>query len=285
MNSLRAFGNQRQIGRILFGRNIERLHKAAVHQRPNSVILYSPKHLVSPYSQPIHPVDFRPVFDWLSCTKHFILTRGTDTADDFITREKFEQIVDVAFNTLFDPFYCQSGPETVLFYYTGHGLTVDGASMMKELSDCMASPDLRDVGISKEMLVRAAKYINPKRPLKGGEFFLHQFGFCDLAGLLELWTTALTKSSTKNNKHLIVIADNCNSGMLVKDLQKLARTPAPWNLNGCTVTVQSASRSYEASLQTCFSPCFVHFNKPENRDSLRDLKERWSGMREKDKNK
>ena len=38
---------------------------------------------------------------------------------------------------------------------------VDGASVMKEKSDCMAFPDLKSVGITKDMLKRAAKYVEP----------------------------------------------------------------------------------------------------------------------------
>ena len=73
--------------------------------------------------------------------------------------------------------------------------------------------------------------------------------------------------------------------MLLKDLEKLARTPAPWNKNGCTVTVQSASKSHKKSLKTLLSPSFAHFNKPKNCESIRNLKERWNGMRKEDKDK
>ena len=286
MNFLRAFGNQpRHIGRVLSNRNIKHLHKAWFHQRPVSVILYSPERLVLPVCQSLSPLDFEPIYDWLKHSKCFNLKKVIDSADERITPEKFETIVDIAFNTLFDPFRSQSDsdPETVLFYYTGHGLTVKEASVMREKSDCMASPDLNGVEITKEMLERATKYIKRERPLKGGEFCLHQFGFCDLAGLLEPWTTALTRSSTKKNKHLVVIADSCYSGMLVKDLQKLARASTPWNQNGCTVTVQSACSHDEPGKETSFSPCFAHFNKPENHKNLESLKEKWNELNEMEK--
>ena len=282
MNFLCVFGNQsRQIGRILSNRNTKHLHKAWLHQRPISVILYFPEKLVFPVCQSISPLDYEPVYNWLKHSKSFNFNQAIDSADERITPDKFETIVDVAFNTLLDPFHSQLDPETVLFYYTGHGL--EKACMTKQISDCLASPCLDSVGISKEMLDPAAKHIKPERPLKGGEFCLHQFGFCDLAGLLEPWTTALTRSSMKN-KHLVVIADSCYSGTLVKDLQKLARTPAPWNQNGCIVTVQSACSHDEPGKETSFSPCFAHFNKPENRKSLENLKKKWNEMNELEKN-
>ena len=248
-------------------------------------VLLASYYLIFPVCQSISPMDFEPIYDWLKHSKCFNLKKAIDSADKRITSEKFETIVDVAFNTLFDPFRSQSDsdPETVLFYYTGHGLTVDRAFVMREKSDCMASPDLNDVEISKETLQRATKYIKPKRPLKGGEFCLHQFSFCDLDGLLEPWTTALTRSFAKKSKHLIVIADSCYSGMFIKDLQQLARTPAPWNQNGCTVTVQSACSHDESGKETSFSPCFAHFNQQENRKSLEDLKQKWRKMSEKEK--
>ena len=292
MNFLRAFGNQRQIGRILSNRSIKRLHKASVHNELlASVILYSPRYLDTfnvSVSQRRSAFDFQQVYHWLSSTTYFNLKKAIDPADKMVTQEKFKKIVDVAFNTLLNPeFRSQSNPETVLFYYTGHGLEPPNVKkdVKKDEKPKYSSPKLDDVGITKEMLKPAAEYTKPERPLKGGEFHLHQYGCCDLEDLLGLWTKALTKSSTKKNKHLIIIADSCYSGMLVEDLKKLTGTPAPWNQNDCTVTVQSASRSHEPSSKASFSPCFAHFNKPENRESLRDLKEMWNGMRKEDKNK
>ena len=286
MNFLRTFGNQRQIGRILSNRNIKRLHKASMDHEPlASVILYSPKNLDSLVSSQNWVFDFQPVYNWLSSTTHFNLKKAIDSADEVVTEEKFEESVKVAFNTLLDPkFRSQSDPETVLFYYTGHGL--EPSSEEDEYSHSPNFPHLKldDVGITKEILERATKYIKPERPLKGGEFCLHKFGDWDLENLLGLWTTGLTKSSTKKNKHLIVIADSCYSGVLVEDLEKLKGTCAPWNENGCTVTVQSASGSDEKRQETYFSECFVHFNKPENRESLQNLKEKWNRMPEDEKN-
>ena len=111
-----------------------------------------------------------------------------------------------------------------------------------------------------------------------------RFGYCDLEGLLEPWITALTRSRPMKNKHLIVIADSCFSGMLVKDLQKLALEKSPWNQNGCSVTVQSACSSDEVNFVGYFASCFVHFNKPENRACLEKLKQKWNDESEIRKN-
>ena len=102
---------------------------------------------------------------------------------DLVPKKNFKTLVDVAFNTLLHPFRSQSEPETILLYYTGHGLLKEG----------------------------------------------------------------------------------------------------PWNQNGCTVTVQSACSQDEVNFYE-FTQCFVHFNKPENYDSFRELKEKWNGKSEKEKN-
>ncbi|XP_028391935.1 uncharacterized protein LOC114516607 [Dendronephthya gigantea] len=134
------------------------------------------------------------------------------------------------------------------------------------------------------MLEPAAMYIEPKRPLEGGELDLGEFGYCDLGGILEPWIAALTRSPTPKNKHLIVIVDSICSGRFVEDLQKLASKEGPWNQNGCGVTVQSACGSDEVNFARnfvgYFTPCFVHFNKPENRDTLQDLKREWNSKNE-----
>ena len=123
MNFLRRFGDQCQIGRILSNQNIKRLYKASVHRESfASVILYSPKDLPLSVSKPNWVFNFQQVCNWLSSTTHFNLKNAIDSADEVMTKEKFKNIVYVAFNTLLDPkFRSQSDPGTVLFYYTGHG--------------------------------------------------------------------------------------------------------------------------------------------------------------------
>ena len=195
----------------------------------------------------------------------------------------FQMLAYVAFNTLLDKFRSNTDPETVLLYYIGNAISSKQADRIRE-KPTFSSPNLVPIGISKKTLQPAARYITPERPVKGGEFDFGEFGYCDLGGLLEPWITALTRSTTIKNKHLIVIADSCYSGRLVEDFQQLALKEGPWNQFGCTVTVQSASSSVEGDFVGRFTPCFVYFNKPENRASLHILKQKWDRKSEEEKN-
>ena len=115
---------------------------------------------------------------------------------------------------------------------------------------------------------------------------MHDVGFCDLQGLLTPWVAAVTKEprnasgKVKKNKHLVVIADSCFSGILAQDLQRLMQRDGPWNKNGCSVTVQSACSNDEPTFGGYFTPCFVHFNKPENQPFLQMLKKQWNDKSE-----
>ena len=257
---------------------------AGKQKKPFCAILTSPKKPQSNTSPvELDEKEFRDVFQWLKTSDYFDLKIDTNAFKMSASSEKFKMLVHVAFRLLlYPPFSYKSHSETVLLYLTGHGLDSEKAKEIKEESNC-SSPSLDDVGISKKKLQPAAKYINPQRTLKGGEFDLGKFGYCDLKGLLEPWITALTRSPWTKNKHLIVIADSCYSGVLAEDLQQLALKEGPWNQNGCTVTVQSACCSDEVNFYE-FTECFVHFNKPENYDSFRELEEKWNGKSEKEKN-
>ena len=237
--------------------------------------------------------DFVKALQWLKTSQDFELRIDSNVLKMPSTAGKFETLVDAAFHLLLEPpFRSQSDTEMIVLYYTGHSAPLQLAEEKK-----FSSPDLKSVGISREILEPANEHIKPRRLLKGGEFFLGKFGYCDLRGLLELWIVALTKSPTtknkppvepaaspeKKNKHLIVIADSCLSGRFVKDLQQLALKVGPWNHNGCTVTVQSASGSDEVTYDHYFTPCFVHFNKPENRGRLEELKQKWNSKSEVEK--
>ena len=101
----------------------------------------------------------------------------------------FDSKVEIAFYPLFEI----SHP--TFLYYTGHGLDKKKASELHY----SASPRLdelmeRFVGYRErpdyDPLFHVLDTLKEKcdgRKVKGGELFLHQFGFCDLYGLLKFW--------------------------------------------------------------------------------------------------
>ena len=99
--------------------------------------------------------------------------------------------------TVFEPFFDIRHP--TLLYYTGHGLDKKKASEI-----CYsASPRLDELmerfvryrdRYDCDPLFHVLKTLKEKcdgRKVKGGELFLHQFGFCDLYGLLKFWCVAV----------------------------------------------------------------------------------------------
>ena len=279
VNFCRSFEKLRPVGRMRLIENFFQTFSKA------SSVKNGDKETIKPYvsvtlSSPdtLHNLDYEAVCEGLTSSKYFHI-KGKNVSN----REKqFKTLVDLAFKTLLYPFRSQSEPETVLLLYIGHGHNITTPDETKELT--FSSPKLDDVGISKNDLERGKGYITPERLVKGGEFSLSErFGFCDLGGILELWITALTRSSRMKNKHLIVIADNCYSGMFVEDLQQLALKKGPWNRNGCTVTVQSACSSDEVTFVEYFASCFVHFNTPKNHGELDNLKQKWNSKSELEK--
>lgn len=99
--------------------------------------------------------------------------------------------------TVFQPLFFIRQP--TLLYYTGHGLDKKKAS-----EKCYsASPRFDDL-ITRFVLYRDRCDSDPLFPVletlmekcngrkvKGGELFLHEFGFCDLYGLLKFWCVAV----------------------------------------------------------------------------------------------
>ena len=231
--------------------------------------------------------DFNNVWQWARQKEFLNTTFFVDavTVDEGKQLEAlvYKSLIKFAFSSAVDPIRNTFSPENdelVLLYYTGHGLEPQSANGQS------SSPLLDNY------YFKIAENRTSDRTVKGGELCLHDFGYCDLMGLLTPWIKAVNEESSKapgvkKNKHLVVIADSCYSGVLVQDLKKLPNEENPWKEfkeNGCTVTVQSACGSDEATFGGYFTPCFIHFNKPENRRFLRKLKNEWDGKSEIEKN-
>ena len=226
--------------------------------------------------------DFKVVLDWLSIpfVNPFLYRdiRAAAEGGAYLNAGLFESGIRFAFQA-FDPIRNTSSPgaeEMVLLYYTGHGLSEARASRLNtaNLNGESSSPRLERVNYHEPNLA-AQPFLTPNRVVRGGELCLHEVGFCDLQGLLQPWIAAVTNSDvTKHNKHVVIIADSCYSGKLVDDLAEMNGRPGPWNENGCTVTVQSASSSVEETFGGYFTPCFVHYN--QNQEELEQLIKEWN---------
>ena len=243
--------------------------------------------------------DFRTVWEWLTTSEvlntEFYAAKVKETVKetDQLESKSFKTLVQLAFGPAFDAIRNTHHPEReemVLLYYSGHGLpinpTLDGSSFPAFNKLDFVDAKLREL---KEPAENLLKFLNPYRKLKGGELCLHDVGFCDLQGLLAPFVAAVTKESSnargkKKNKHLVVIADSCHSGVLAQDLQQLIQRDGPWKENGCSVTLQSACSKDEVTYGGYFTDCFVHFNKPENQRSLEELKQDWNKKNETEKN-
>ena len=99
--------------------------------------------------------------------------------------------------TVFQPLFFIREP--TLLYYTGHGLDKKKAS-----EKCYSASPRFDELIERFVLYRDRCDSDPLFPVletlmekcngrkvKGGELFLHEFGFCDLYGLLKFWCVAV----------------------------------------------------------------------------------------------
>ena len=262
-------------------------------EHPRCAILPSPEKLnvsINSLGQDLTNTqgDFNNVWQWARQKEFLNTTIFVDavTVDEGKQLEAlvYESLIKFAFSSAVDPIRNTFSPENdelVLLYYTGHGLDVQSANGRS------SSPLL-----DNDYFKIAENGRTSDRTVKGGELCLHDFGYCDLMGLLTPWIKAVNEESrnapgVKKNKHLVVIADSCYSGVLVQDLKKLPIEESPWKEfkeNGCTVTVQSACGSDEPTFGGYFTPCFVYFNKPENQPFLRKLKNEWDGKSEEEKN-
>ena len=265
-------------------------------RRPHCGIIPSPEKLKRGKKSPGEDEtnvrgDFNLVWKWLTSSEFlntgvYDVIREAVDAGEQLDKPSFNSAIYFAFKA-FDPIrntVSLEAEEMVLLYYTGHGIGEKEARRVnrkKRPDGQSSSPLLKKVDIPEEYFSAAQPYLTQKRNVKGGELCLHEVGFCDLQGLLEPWIAAVKKKPTHNSsgekkkKHVIVIADSCYSGKLVEDLAELNQSAGPWNKKGCTVTVQSASSSDEETYGGYFTPCFVHYNKPENRDELEQLIQEW----------
>ena len=266
-------------------------------KHPRCAILFSPEKLNESYNSQGQDAtntrrDFNDVCEWARKagflnTEFFVDAINVDE-NQLLEETVYKSLINFAFGSVVDPIRNTFSPEDdemVLLYYTGHGLDGQSANML--------NADLPDGQSSSPLLhnhyFKIAENRTSDRTVKGGELCLHDVGFCDLMGLLTPWIAAVNEESrnapgVKKNKHLVVIADSCYSGVLVQDLEQLAKTSGPWNANGCTVTVQSACGSGEPTVGGYFTPCFIHFNEPENQLFLQELKNEWNGKSEEEKN-
>jgi hypothetical protein len=271
---------------------------------PRCAILPSPEKLRTSFTSPDQDEtntqgDFHKVWKWLTSSNlfnaQFYEHVQVPTDDDkHLGDAVYENLIKVAFGSVFeihDTVQPEDEEEMVLLYYAGHGLSEKGAKELNEanlIDEHLTSPfpRLDKVGIANSEQYFAAAH----QTVKGGELCLHHFGFCDLQGLLTPWIADMKRTSVKapdrvkKNKHLVVVVDSCYSGKLVEDLEELALKSGPWKEHGCTVTVQSASSSNEPTFGGYFTPCFVHFNKPENQEKLQKLKQKWDEKSEIEKN-
>ena len=196
-------------------------------------------------------------------------------------------LVNFAFNHAFAAIkntFTPKSEELVFWYYAGHGLGKD-KEKIKNLGNESAIPKLDKVSFLFERSTSADK--PPTRTVKGGELCLHQAGFCDLQGVLEVWTAALQSKSQntkcdndeKHNKHLVLILDSCYSGTFADDLKTLEEEGSicnPWKENGCSVTVQASCTADKSTFGGYFTPLFLHLNKDPGH--LNKLIEEWRSM-------
>ena len=187
-----------------------------------------------------------------------------------LSEENFKRAIQLAFSTSFSwilPTESLNAEQLVLWYYAGHGLGKPNIDA-ENLGELSAVPNLEEkAGIKVEA-----------RTVKGGELCLHQFGFCDIHGVLKPWIAALKYQSTnindpkqhvRCNKHFVLILDSCYSGIFANDLKELAQRSYPWNENGCTVTIQASCGAEEPTFGGYFTPLFLHLNKnPEDLDQF-----------------
>lgn len=256
-----------------------------MEQHPRCALLLSPEMLDRSMNSPGSDrtntrEDFVVVRDWVG-------KKGLLNADFYqgygekaLEHTEFGALVKLAYKNGFDAVRNTASPdgeELVFWYYTGHGLGKDKARNLTYSS----TPRLEDDYKAVNHLVEEG------RKVKGGELFLHKFGFCGLHGLLKPWIAAVklesinAEGAKKKNKHLVIILDSCHSGILANDLQdlmKLVQMKDPLLLEENTITIQAACGPDERTSGGYFTPCFIYLNQDENSSWLKGLKEEWGQM-------
>lgn len=208
----------------------------------------------------------------------------------------FEGLVRSAFNP--DIFLCK----LTLWYYTGHALDKEKARKLYYSSTPCLDKFEKDYVMLDFFLQRdeCLKKCNGGK-VKGGELFLHRFGFCDLYGPLRSWIAACKKKQTLsqscplmckpslcNNQDLVIILDSCHSGEFARQLHNFLEVMKgidPTLMNGKTITIQAACGPDERTLGGYFTPLFTHLNDPQNEELMETLKKEWDSMKEEEKSK
>lgn len=219
-------------------------------------------------------------------------------ADYFVD---FESRISRAFNSEF------VGSWSNIWYYTGHALDKEKASKLQYSS----SPNLGNLvrrfvddhrGYNHSLTL--SNFLTKKcegRKVKGGELFLHRFGFCDLYGLLKYWLvgsdgypSVLRNWETHRQirkpllKHFVIIVDSCYSGEFAKQLPEFIKDTEqldPTLFDEINITIQAACGPDERTFGGYFTPVFTYLNDPDNEQLLETLKIEWEGMTEEAKNK
>ena len=213
----------------------------------------------------------------------------------------FESRISRAFNSEF------VGSWSTIWYYTGHALDKEKASKLQYSS----SPNLGNLvrrfvddhrGYNHSLTL--SNFLKKKcegRKVKGGELFLHRFGFCDLYGLLKYWLvgsdgypSVLRNWETHRQirkpllKHFVIIVDSCYSGEFAKQLPEFIKDTEqldPTLFDEINITIQAACGPDERTFGGYFTPVFTYLNDPDNEQLLETLKIEWEGMTEEAKNK
>ena len=258
-------------------------------KHPRCCILPSPELLKTCSSKGLDETktieDFKEMVKWFVEAKVLNTEFYNHLQGSELKEASFKTLMQLAFNNAFAPMRHTGHPEDhelIIWYYTGHGLSKD------KLPDALSLPDLIKVKFNEKLNEIAKKYIDEKPKVKGGELCLHHVGFCGLQGLLKPWIACVksesqnAKGNGKKNKHLVIILDSCHSGILAEELEELNKKKnGPWNEEGCTVTVQAACGPDEVTYGGYFTPCFKFFS--ENQEKLKEAKEEWDGMTDKDR--
>ena len=252
---------------------------------PRVGILPSPDELDIPGSPGVDDIetrkDFHDVWKW-AMGNEFLNTGFYDEQVKNVEEGKqieideFGPLVDTAYKLAFDHIRDTKSPEKeemVVLYYAGHGLDEDEIPNIPE--EVPKSPFPNIPTVADDYFKDADDFSEPTPQVKGGEFYLHHRGFCDLRGLLRPFMAAINHEDPekrKKNKHLLIIADSCFSGILADDLEKLENdgTLKSYIERGCSVTVQASCGSDEEALSGYFTPSFLHLNRENNYEKLFD---------------
>lgn len=181
----------------------------------------------------------------------------------------------------------------IIWYYIGHGLDKEKASKLHYSASPCVSHDREDM--FSERNVRFLEKCK-QRKVRGGELFLHGYGFCDLYGLLRYWFLLhglgldvfkdVESFREHSSRHLVVILDSCYAGELAQQLPKFLediKHEYSSTFDETNITIQAACGTDERTFGGYFTPVFTYLNDPDNMQLLENLKTEWAVMTEEDK--